>query len=278
MCRRGDGDTIDLARQADTLLPRRVVIEVDRPGVVAAMRAGIDASDEAVIAFIDDDAVPEPSWLARIEELIGEPGVGGVGGRDIWPGGPPADRPVVGVLNRGARLIGNHHRGAGRTRPVEVLKGVNMAFRRDALALPLNLRGAGAQVHWEVATCQWARARGWRLLYDPALTVQHDPGPRFDVDQRDGSAYLGVYDLAYNYEFALLGIRPGLVPRRMLDCLLVGDTVTPGVVRVLAACVLKERDVMRRFRPAVGGRLRAFHDLRRGAGLEMWVADSAAGH
>lgn len=276
VCRRGDRDTIEVARTAESGLTNRVVIEVDVPGVVAAMQAGIAASDEAVIAFTDDDAVPEPNWLARIEELIGEAGVGGVGGRDIMPGDPPPDREVVGVLSRSGRLLGYHHRGVGPTRPVEVLKGVNMALRREALALPLNLRGTGAQVHWEVAASQWARAAGWRLLYDPALTVQHDRGPRFDVDQRDGSAYLAVHDLAYNYEFALLGIRPELTLRRALDCLLVGNTITPGVARLLVACLRRERDVIRRFRPAVGGRLRAFHDLRRGAGLRMWVASPAA--
>ncbi len=273
VCRSGDRDTIKVARTAETSSPLYRVIEVDVPGVVAAMRAGIAASDEAIIAFTDDDAVPGPTWLARIEELIGEPGVGGVGGRDIMPGDEPADRQVVGVLARSGRLLGYHHRGVGPTRPVEVLKGVNMAFRREALALPLNLRGAGAQVHWEVAASQWARSRGWSLLYDPALTVHHDRGPRFDVDQRDGGAYLAVYDLAYNYEFALLGIRPELMLRRTLDCLLIGSTITPGVARVLVACMRRERNVIRRFRPAVGGRLRALHDLRRGPGLQMWVAE-----
>lgn len=278
VCRRQDTETIDAARRAGTTLPNLVVVEVDVSGVVSAMHAGIEASDQAVVAFIDDDAVPEPTWLARIEEMISEPGVGGVGGRDIVPGEPPADRQVVGVLSRNGRLIGYHHRGVGQTRAVEVLKGVNMAFRREALALPLNLRGVGAQVHWEVATSQWARSRGWRLLYDPTLTVQHDPGPRFDVDQRDGNAYLGVYDLAYNYESALLGIRPGLILRRALDCLLIGNTITPGIARVLVAFLRDERHVIRRFRPAVGGRLRAFHDLRRGAGLEMWVASPRGYH
>jgi hypothetical protein len=60
-----------------------------------------------------------------------------------------------------------------------------MAFRRQALALPESLRGSGAQAHFEVATCLWARKRRCRLVYDPSVVIDHYRAPRFDADRRE---------------------------------------------------------------------------------------------
>jgi hypothetical protein len=45
-------------------------------------------------------------------------------------------------------LIGNHHLGVGEPREVDVLKGVNMSYRRTAIAdihFDERMRGTGAQ-------------------------------------------------------------------------------------------------------------------------------------
>jgi hypothetical protein len=47
----------------------------------------------------------------------------------------------VGRVGRWGKLVGNHHLGTGSARSVMVLKAVNMAFRREALAVPEQLRG-----------------------------------------------------------------------------------------------------------------------------------------
>jgi hypothetical protein len=57
-----------------------------------------------------------------------------------------------------------------------VVQAANMALRREALALPDGLRGSGAQAHFEVAMCLWARKRDWRIVYDPAIVVDHYRG------------------------------------------------------------------------------------------------------
>ena len=58
-------------------------------------------------------------------------------------------RAVVGKLAWFGRLTGNHHLGVGGGREVDVLKGVNMSFRREAIAdlrFDQRMRGSGAKV------------------------------------------------------------------------------------------------------------------------------------
>ncbi|MER3588223.1 MAG: glycosyl transferase family A, partial [Mastigocladus sp. ERB_26_1] len=129
------------------------------PGVVAAMNVGLDAAKGDMIAITDDDAAPHPDWLARIEAyFVSDPRIGGVGGRDlvyvnnelIYKG----ESKVVGKLQWYGRVIGDHHKGIGAAREVDVLKGVNMAYRRSAIAglrFDERMLGTGAQVHFELA-------------------------------------------------------------------------------------------------------------------------------
>ncbi|MCG7407938.1 glycosyltransferase [Paenibacillus sp. ACRRX] len=49
---------------------------------------GIQASNGDIVAFIDDDAIPEPNWLHQIKELYDQNKIiGGGGGRVYGPGG-----------------------------------------------------------------------------------------------------------------------------------------------------------------------------------------------
>src|SRR3954453_17058366 len=73
---------------------------VAAPGQVAALNAGLDALREDVVAITDDDCLPRPDWLERIERhFAADPRLGGLGGADRLAGGrvpvvcpPPAAR------------------------------------------------------------------------------------------------------------------------------------------------------------------------------------------
>jgi hypothetical protein len=242
--------------------PNLVHVVVNEPGVLAAMKAGVIASQRDIVAFIDDDAVPRPDWLGRLVRHFEHPEVGGVGGRDHVhhsevPEAPEVPTVDVGRITRWGKLIGNHHRGSGEPRNVMVLKAAGMAFRRHALALPSGLRGTGAQVHFEVATCLSALRRGWKLIYDPKAVVDHYPGPRFDADQRGRSAPSAVRDGAYNLVTALLSEAPELYWRRALYGLLVGDRGVPGIARATVALLRGERRVLDCLRPSLEGQIEA---------------------
>lgn len=253
-----------LSQHANHLLN---VVSVSEGGVLAAMRAGIGRATGDVIAFTDDDAVPRGDWLEKISRLLEDRFVGAVGGRDVvHPAGDDQSPPTVkvGRITPWGRVIGNHHLGTGPPRDVMVLKAVNMAFRTEAVRLPSSLRGAGAQAHFEVAMCLWAYRRGWRLLYDPALVVDHYVGPRFDADHRQSPDRVAVRNAAYNLVFCLLGLLPSLYWRRATYGLLVGDRAAPGLTRAIIGALTGEWTILRNLIPSLDGQLQALFDIARG--------------
>ena len=267
-----------VVRRAGDEETRRVVAEhepgslvevvVDVPGVLAAMHAGIERATGNVIAFSDDDVVPRPDWLARLLEHLADPGVGGVGGRDHTPQSVPPFTEDVGRISRWGKLVGNHHVGAGPARDVDVIKAVG-AYRREALALPAGLRGEGAQVHFEVALCLWARNHGWRLVYDPSIVVDHHPAPRYDADRRGAPTFRAVRDATYNFVACLLTLERGLFVRRAVFGVVVGDRSMPGLARAALALAQREWPTVRQLPASLLGQIEALWDVARGRGVVM---------
>jgi hypothetical protein len=159
-------------------------------------------------------------------------------------------------VSRWGGHIGNHHLGSGAAREVDVVKGVNMAWRRSALAFPVGLAGIGAQPHNEIALAAWARANGFRLIYDPRITVDHYPGERFDEDGRNHRSARAISEEAYNLSLATMAWTHTSRLSVTLRGVFVGEASTPGVIRWVAGRVgLASR--VRGTIPAVVGRLRA---------------------
>jgi GT2 family glycosyltransferase len=161
------------------------IVDVDRPGLVAALNAGLAVVTGDIVAFTDDDTEPHPDWLHRIvATLATDAGVVAVGGRDwVRYDGELIDGAArrVGTVTWYGRTIGNHHIGVGQARRVDVLKGANMAFRTAALrevGFDRRLLAVGTEHHSELMTCLTLRARGWEIVYDPAIGVDHHPAPR----------------------------------------------------------------------------------------------------
>jgi len=269
------GDELTAACLAGTLPLTPTVVLVDRPGVLAAMAAGLAAIHTPLVAFTDDDAVPRPDWVERLLEPFDDPSIGAVGGRDAI-GGDDSEHPPsaesVGVVSKWGRLVGNHHIGLGPARDVDVLKGVNCMYRRGAVAIPEDLRGSGAQVHFEVAIGLRAKAHGWRLVYDPSIVVDHYPGPRFDSDVRSQPARSSVYDAAYNLTLAVGSFGTGRALRRTAYALLVGDIALPGFARAVAALVTRHgwRVILARLGPSLRGNAFAGLKLARGQRLNFY--------
>jgi cellulose synthase/poly-beta-1,6-N-acetylglucosamine synthase-like glycosyltransferase len=194
---------------AGELIIQTVIVTV--PGQVAALNAGLDAAQGDIIAITDDDAAPHLDWLERIQaHFIADDQVGGVGGRDwVYHGTQRVEgaRLQVGKIQWFGRTINNHHLGAGPARTVDILKGANMSYRRTAISglyFDLRLKGCGAQVHNDLGFSLTVRKRGWKLIYDPTVAVDHFPAERFDEDQRTQFNALAWSNMAHNETVALL--------------------------------------------------------------------------
>lgn len=198
-------DTTDLASNSIR------IVTVTHPGIVVALNAGLDVVHSDILAITDDDTAPHPEWLARIEaHFLADEHIGGVGGRDFICHQQKlheGSASVVGKVQWFGRVIGNHHLGVGEPREVEVLKGANMSYRSQAignLRFDERLKGTGAQVHNDLAFSLRVKQLGWKLVYDPLVSVDHYHAPRFDEDQRYQFNYLAMVNKVHNETITLL--------------------------------------------------------------------------
>lgn len=246
-------------------------------GVVAALNRGFDRASGEVIAITDDDTEPLPDWLARIERHFeSEPSLGALGGRDRVVGtvddGPGDPSLPVGQVRWFGRVTGYHHLGAGPPRRVDIVKGADMAVRRAALGdkrLDTDLRGTGAEHHWEIDLSLAIQARGWTLLYDPAVEVLHHEAERFGGQREEQMTAEERFDAVHNQTLALLrNLRGG---RRLLATaygLLVGTRADPGLALGLELLLrgTPRDEIAASLRTATSARFAALREWRRAGG------------
>jgi glucosyl-dolichyl phosphate glucuronosyltransferase len=156
------------------------ILDEPRLGVARARNTGWRAARSEVIAYVDDDAVADPNWLASIlhafETTTSRPGI--VGGRVLpqWeiplPRWVPAHVVVfLTILDWGPE--------ACVVPEGSYLLGTNLAMSRAALAAvggfneTLGRRG-NKLLSWEdVELQQTVRAAGYSSLYEPVAVVHH---------------------------------------------------------------------------------------------------------
>jgi glycosyltransferase involved in cell wall biosynthesis len=206
-----DTDTQEFLREFPTHHLPLQIVTVTQPGVVAALNAGLAQVQGEIVSITDDDAAPHPDWLAKINTHFSvNSSIGGVGGRDwVYQGDKleAGSRPIVGKLQWCGRVIGNHHLGVGIPREVDILKGVNMSFRTQAigeLRFDDRMQGTGAQVHFEMSFTLTLKRAGWKMIYDPSIAVDHYPAQRFDEDQRHNFNDTALINLVHNETLVLL--------------------------------------------------------------------------
>jgi len=235
-------------RGTQTLLDGRApwaaikVVRVNHIGAVRQYNAGLDVAKGDIVTFIDDDAIARPDWLMRIEQhFTADPGLGGVGGRDhVTENGQILGGPaqMVGVVRWFGRVIGNHHLETRGIKKVDILKGVNMSFRRVAIGnarFDTMLRGTGAQTCCDMGFSFDVGGQGWRLIYDPEAAVDHYPAPRFDADKRGVPEDSAIANNSFNlYSTLRRHMQPGTRRQAALTwALWIGTAKMPGILRGL---------------------------------------------
>lgn len=246
----------------------------ERNGTVTAYNRGLQEARGEIVAFVDDDAVPVPDWLERIERTFAaDERIAAVGGKDIISGeaddggvgarlGALRGQIAVGRIQWFGRMISNHHLGSGSPQDVDVLKGVNMSFRRSAVSafgFDERIWGDGAQVHSELSICLPLRRQGLRVIYDPGIVVMHHPAPRLAGAKREEMSAQAVRNSAHNEALALIDyFGPGRGLIFATWAMVIGNSESPGLA-VFARDVVKKKPVpLRRLVAAQHGRLAAW--------------------
>lgn len=251
-----------------------ILATTTEPGVIAAMTAALARVRGDIVALTDDDTEPRPDWIEKLDGCFLHPRVGGAGGRD-WQPTERGDHDDVGRVQWFGRVIGHHHLGTGAARPVDVLKGANAAFRTPlvrAAGFDDRLRGAGAQMFWELALCLPLRRAGWTLVYDPAIAVDHHIAPRHDADRRHrGTFSAGPQVDAVHNETLVLLEHLGASRRVAFLCwaFLAGTRIEPGLLQALRLLLRGERDVAAQVRATWAGRVAGWRSWRAGRALAV---------
>jgi len=170
----------ELLDEARALWPDlKVVANRERKGLSGARNSGVAEASGEVVAFLDDDAIAAPDWLARLAAAYADPNVLGAGGtvRPRWVEGKPGWFPPEFDW-----VVGCTHSGMPRElEPVRNLVGANMSFRRQPLldvggfshdlgrvgTLPVGCEETDLSIRVHQ---RWPAAE---ILYDPAAEVEH---------------------------------------------------------------------------------------------------------
>lgn len=144
-------------------------------GPASARNAGWRSAATELVAFLDSDAIPDPGWIEALAAHFADPLVGAAAPRIKGFVSPRrADRPV----GRYAAARSPLDLGAlpGLVRPgsrVSYVPTVALVARRSALVevggFDESLRyGEDVDLEWRLADA------GWRVRYDPSITVRHE--------------------------------------------------------------------------------------------------------
>jgi O-antigen biosynthesis protein len=136
-------------------------------GLGSARNSGFRAARGEIVAYIDDDAYPDPHWLRYLATCFQRGDFIGVGGPNLPP-------PEDGII---AEAVANAPGGPDHVlltdTVAEHIPGCNMAFRKDALeridGFDPRFRSAGD----DVDLCWRLQERGWKLGFSPAAVVWH---------------------------------------------------------------------------------------------------------
>jgi glycosyltransferase involved in cell wall biosynthesis/GT2 family glycosyltransferase len=176
----------ELLAEARRLWPDlKIVANREQQGLSGARNTGVAEAGGEVVAFLDDDAIAAPDWLAHLAGAYADPGVLGAGGSvhprwvETRPGWfPPEFDWVVGCTHSGMPQ---------ELEAVRNLVGANMSFRRQPLVevggfshdlgrvgtLPVGCEETDLSIRVHQ---RWPESE---ILYDPAAEVEHVvPGAR----------------------------------------------------------------------------------------------------
>jgi len=163
-------------RQGDPQVKRIVESKV---GLSYARNSGLQVARGEIIAFLDDDAVAESTWLQELlDTYVRFPDAWGVGGKTI----PKTEKPYpTWFSGKMLRFLGGHDYGPRTLKLTErmSLQGANMSFRRKAFDLvgdfsvSLGRKGNKQFSYEDVEFCLRLRRTGKELYYTPKAWIWH---------------------------------------------------------------------------------------------------------
>lgn len=153
-----------------------------KQGLNFARNCGVQQANSDIVAFLDDDSIPETDWLRALVSTYGDPTIGCVGGK-ITPGFPENTRlprwlsPIFNGyfsgfdpgVNQNKELAGNDY----------FPYGANISFKKEAIISAgffnpkLDRCGGTLIAGGETEMCLKIQRMGWKIFYNPHAAVHH---------------------------------------------------------------------------------------------------------
>jgi glycosyltransferase involved in cell wall biosynthesis len=143
------------------------LISTENRGLSSARNTGMRAARGDIVAYIDDDAWPDPHWLTYLAAAFLNSDHAGIGGLNI---APPGDGFIADCV---ANAPGGPIHVLLTDQEAEHVPGCNMAFWKANLA---SVRGFDPQFRVagdDVDLCWRLQQRGWTLGFSAAALVWH---------------------------------------------------------------------------------------------------------
>lgn len=135
---------------------------------------GIETARGDIVAFLDDDASPQPQWLSQAVRHFSRHEVGAVGGPAITPIKEPRMAVLGGDVYASPFVSGNcrYRYVSERYREVDDLPSCNLLVRKDVLK---EIGGYNTR-YWpgeDTILCLDIVKKGFKIVYDPFAVVFH---------------------------------------------------------------------------------------------------------
>jgi len=152
---------------------------------------GIRAARGELVAFLDDDTIPSPGWLAHAIPYFSDPAIAAVGGPGVTPSHDPWLAQLGGATYAHPLVSGgNAYRyKPGRIRSCDDLPSCNLIVRAEVLR---ELNGFNT-AYWPgedtILCSEIVHRLGRRIVYDPWASVAHHRRPLFGPHLRQIGRY-----------------------------------------------------------------------------------------
>lgn len=182
---------------------------INNPSFINALNCGLAYASGDIVCFTDDDAEPFLDWLEKIKQHFKNEKIAGVGGRVVLPWKKDTLNKrcsTIGKKTWYGKFVGNHHLKLEPQRTIEVdhIRGVNMAFRKSSLeGYSFDEKLLEPWCCNEIDLCLHLKSRGWKIVYDPLIKVNHRSAPRKINIQRD-NVLENILPYSHNYTYIML--------------------------------------------------------------------------
>lgn len=237
----GDTNTIIAVDDFEFNIKKVKILKAKKPSLIHSLNLALRNVEGDIICLLDDDVWLPLDWSKKIEKAFKEnKQMGAYGGRDHLQSenkalASPSPAITVGTFLANGTASGNHHCGSVKSPTVvDVLKGVNLSFRKSAfgkLVIDTQLESKGAEICSEIDICQSIQKNNFTVVYDNDNYLLHFASPRPSYDNRDIFFQSIEKNRIFNKSYVYGKYRPlSEIFLFTIRQIIIGNKLQPGIV------------------------------------------------